>query len=305
MLEGTQGNWILLHVGLPKTATTALQDHVFAKLPGARSIGKPEPPKPLKKALRRLIGESDGDRTGADLDCIRAALCPPRHDGSTTILSHEGLTATRHELRDADRFLREKGFRAQRMRVARRLREACADVAVQVLFTLREQCDWLLSLYGDLVLREGLTTDFESWIEAGLEDLENFSGDPDFHWLVDVYAAEFGAENVHVLPFEDLRADPRRFAARVAAAGGLDEGELLRRIGNLPRVKTSGELRQGAFHVPSRHTKDRRAPGHRRPEIPAEFPSALREKVRDFCRSGNRRLVERFGAPLAAHDYAL
>jgi len=304
MFEGAHGHWILLHVGLPKTATTALQDHVFAQLPGARSIGKPEPPKPLKKALRRLIGESDGDPTRSDLESIRAVLHPPRSDGSTTILSHEGLTATRHELRDGDRFLREKGFRVQRSRVARRLREAC-DAAAQVLFTVREQCSWLLSLYSDLVLREGLTTSFDSWVENGLDDLHHFSGDPDFHWLVDVYAAEFGAENVHVLPFEDLRANRRRFAARVAAAGGLDEGELLRRIATLPRVKTTDELRQGAFHVPSRHTKDRRAPGHVIPEIPAEFPSALREKVRDFCRAGNRALVERFDSPLDAHDYAL
>jgi hypothetical protein len=304
MFEGAHGHWILLHVGLPKTATTALQEHVFADLPGARSIGKPTPPKPLKKALRRLIGESDGDPTRSDLESIRAALRPARSDGSTTILSHEGLTATRHELRDADRFLREKGFRVQRARVARRLREAC-DAAAQVLFTVREQCGWLLSLYGDLVLREGLTPSFEDWVDAGLDDVDNFAGDPDFHWLVDVYAEEFGAENVHVLPFEDLRSNPRRFAAGVAAAGGLDEGELLRRIERLPRVKTSDELRKGAFHVPSRHTKDRRAPGHASPEIPAEFPSALREKVRDLCRAGNRRLVERFGAPLDAHDYAL
>ncbi|HVN38325.1 MAG TPA: hypothetical protein VMW19_09180 [Myxococcota bacterium] len=304
MFEGAHGHWILLHVGLPKTATTALQDHVFAQLPGARSVGKPEPPKPLKKALRRLIGESDGDPTRSDLESIRAALHPPRSDDSTTILSHEGLTATRHELRDGDRFLREKGFRVQRVRVARRLREAC-DAAAQVLFTVREQCSWLLSLYSDLVLREGLSTSFDSWVEAGLDDLDHFSGDPDFHWLVDVYATEFGAENVHVLPFEDLRANGRRFAAHVAAAGGLDEGELLRRIATLPRVKTTDELRQGAFHVPSRHTKDRRAPGHVLPEIPAEFPSALREKVRDLCRAGNRRLVERFGAALEEHDYAL
>jgi len=304
MFEGAHGHWVLLHVGLPKTATTALQRHLFAKLPGTRSIGKPDPPKPLKKALRRLIGESDGEASRSDLECIRAALRPPRPDGSTTILSHEGLTSTRHELRDADRFLREKGFRVQRVRVARRLREAC-DVAAQVLFTVREQCGWLLSLYGDLVLREGLTAGFEAWVEAGLDDLGNFSGDPDFHWLVDVYAAEFGAENVHVMPFEDLRANPRRFAAGVAAAGGLDEGELLRRISGLPRVKTSGELRQGAFHFPSRHTKDRRAPGHASPEIPVEFPSALREKVRDRCRAGNRRLVERVGAALDEHDYAL
>src|SRR5262249_30799870 len=162
-------------------------------------------------------------------------------------------------------------FRVQRARVARHLREAC-DVAAQVLFTVREQSGWLLSLYGDLVLREGLTTGFEAWVEAGLDDVDNFCGDPDFHWLVRVYAAEFGAENVHVLPFEDLRANPRRFAARVAAAGGLDEGELLHRIDHLPRLKTSGELRGGAFHFPSRHTKDRRAPGHVSPEIPAEFP---------------------------------
>ena len=304
MFEGAHGHWILLHVGLPKTATTALQDHVFAKLPGARSIGKPQPPKPLKKALRRLIGESDGDPTRSDLESIRAALHPTRSDGSTTILSHEGLTATRHEMRDADRFLREKGFRVQRVRVARRLREAC-DAAAQVLFTLREQSGWLLSLYGDLVLREGLTTGFEAWVEAGLDDVDNFSGDPDFHWLVDVYAEEFGAEHVHVLPFEDLRARPRRFAARVAAAGGLDERELLRRIERLPRVKTSDALRQGAFHVPSRHTKDRRAPGYTRPEIPVEVPSALREKIRDRCRAGNRALVDRFGVSLDAYDYAL
>ena len=304
MFAAEHGQWVLLHVGLPKTATTALQDHVFTKLPGARSIGKPKPPRPLKKALRRLIAESDGELARSDLECIRAALHPPRPDGSTTILSHEGLTATRHELRDADRFLREKGFRVQRVRVARHLREAC-DAAAQVLFTLREQCGWMLSLYGDLVLREGVSTGFEAWVEAGLDDVDNFCGDPDFHWLVDVYATEFGAENVHVLPFEDLRANPRRFAARVAAAGGLDEGELLRRIAALPRVKTFEELRQGAFQAISRHTKDRREPGHKSPEIPAEFPSALREKVRDFCRAGNRRLVERFGAPLDAYDYAL
>jgi hypothetical protein len=292
---------LLLHVGLPKTATTALQEHVFSDLPGTFSIGKPDPPRALKKVLRRVISEGERDFQPDDLALVRAALSP--HAGCTTILSHEGLTATRHEMRASDRFLRVAGFRMQRALVAERLREACGAARVQVFFTVREQCSWLLSLYGDLVQRENLAVPFDVWLESGMDELGSFAGDPDFAWLVGVYATHFGAENVHVLVFEELLEAPERFAAKLAA-GLLEESEVRRRIACLPRIKANEDLGELAAASVSRHSKDRCGPEHVRPQIPKEMPDALRDRVRALCRAGNRRLEERYGAPLAEYGYA-
>lgn len=292
----------LLHVGFPKTATTALQTHVFLDFPGARSIGKPAATKEVGKALRRLINASE-DLSSEDRRTLSQALATPPGSPCPTILSHEGFCATRRTMVDGQRPMRERDFLAHRIAVAGRLRSVC-EPGARVLFTVREQCDWLLSLHADLVHREGLGVPFDEWLEAGLKEPRHFLGDPDFHGLIEAYVDLFGERNITVLAFEDIAGNPARFARGLAAAGGLDEAEAQRRLTRLPRLKARADLGRSPRLFLTRNARRNRVrplwPG----VVPRAFPEGLRDRVRDACRDGNRALESRFGVPLTELGYA-
>ena len=101
---------VLLHVGFPKTATTSLQDHVFAGLPWVCNLGKPDMRRSLKKALRHIASDDLDRFERKHADCVRNAVRDARRSARSIVISHEGMTGSRWRTVGKTRVLRETGI---------------------------------------------------------------------------------------------------------------------------------------------------------------------------------------------------
>ena len=296
---------ILLHVGFPKTATTSLQDHVFAGLPGVCNLGKPDPPRSVKKALRHIASDDPAHFDQKHIDCVRSAVRDARRRSRSIVISHEGMTGSRWIKAGGMRVLRESGFRDLRTASAERLRESLVDCEVRVLFTLREQRSWLLSTFADLVLREGLSMELAEWIRRGLERPDDFYADPDFERTVSLYQSLWGSDQVHLLAYEQMVSEPDRFARVLADLGGLPPAEVERRVRELPRSKTRAELsnQDNPYNAKRDNPAKRRTATHI--EIPKTLDALSEELVVSRCAAGNQAISRRFGIDLERWGYAM
>lgn len=203
-----------LHIGLPKAASTWLQDVLFQGHPELCVLGgggeEPTLREALVKEVRRLA-------LGQDLSCdveaferrIRALLeqkCPGTR---RTGLSHEVLAGT-------------WPWGGNRRLIAEALAR-CFPKA-RVLIVLREQRDMLVSSYREYVRLGGCASFrgflLDPWIAGGFvhDDeplrshvIESLRYEP----LVRCYQDLFGPERVLVCCMEDLRRDRAGFAARI------------------------------------------------------------------------------------------
>ncbi len=296
---------VLLHVGFPKTATTSLQDHVFAGLPGVCNLGKPDSPRSVKKALRHIASDDLDRFERKHVDCVRDAVRDARRSARSIVISHEGMTGSRWRTVGKTRVLRETGFRALRAATAERLRDSLGDARVCVLFTIREQRAWLLSTFADLVLREGLSMELADWLRSGLDRPDDFYADPDFDRTIALYESLFGSDRVHVLAYEEMTAAPERFSRQLAELGGLPLEEVERRVRDLPRTKTRAQLSDR--DNPYVAKRDNPAKRHLASNVKA--PTALdalsERSVVARCAAGNEAMGRRFGLALERFGYAI
>lgn len=294
----------LLHVGFPKTATTALQEHVFAGLPGICNLGKPNVPRSVSDSLRHIASDDPGHFDRAHVKSLRQAVREAKRDARAIVISHEGMTGSRRPVGRPTRAMREKAFHALRRATAERLYESFHEDSVRILFTIREQRSWLLSNFADLVLREGLSMDFGDWIRRGLDSPDDFYADPDYDRKIALYESLWGSDRVHVLVYEEMVADPDRFARSLADLGGLPRVEVEQRVRALPRTKTREQLSDpnNPYIVATRGNPERRQ-GASGVSVPTMLDAASEQAVLSRCAAGNSAISKRLGISLEKWGY--
>ena len=295
----------LLHVGFPKTATTALQEHVFAGLPGICNLGKPNVPSSVRDALRHIASDDPGHFDRAHVTSLRQAVREAKRDARAIVISHEGMTGSRRTLGGPTRVMREKGFHALRKATAERLHESFHEDSVRILFTIREQRSWLLSTFADLVLRVGLSMDFDDWIRRGLDSPDDFYADPNFDRTIALYESLWGSDRVHVFVYEEMVADPDRFAQRLADLGALPRIEVEHRMRVLPRTKTREQLSDphNPYIVAERGNPGKRHSTLPGVSIPTMLDAASEQAVVLHCAAGNTAISKRLGISLEKWGY--
>jgi hypothetical protein len=300
---------LAIHPGFAKTATTSLQQGVFARHGQTHYLGVPAPDPALDALLRRIPNK---DSTRFDPEAARAALAPRLilpPGRRVALLSYENLTLYESK---------EKGL------VAGRLRELLGPC--RVMFTLRRQEDLLASWYLQKMRkyardRHHLTLKQYFKIKAR-EPSRSILDDLDYDATVGCYERLFGRDNVGIFAYEQLRADPPGFARGVASFLGVDADEFERLLcaARLNRADSERRLRAAraaARYLPRElvhrglellpHALRRRLVRHvdAGPPAKAELPEAARRWVAERCREGNRRLDARHGGLLARHGYTL
>jgi hypothetical protein len=202
---------LYLHIGLPKTGTTFLQDRIFPELPSTGYLRRPEGdvvqghPGPryglLDRCFKRsaAIWEEFGDRIFAEL----WSRFSPGEAERRILISDEGIgTIGRKPL-----FLRTH------------LQELAANASdwgvtsVRVICSFRRQDQWLGSHFAQMSNRNPSASqeDFEAFVERFLEPGADYFWDGillDFKRLRDNLVAGLGEENVLMLPYETLSEDP-------------------------------------------------------------------------------------------------
>jgi len=289
---------IVIHPGMVKSATTSLQEQVYARHPGIVFLGLPAAIPEAKAAIRQICRS---DSVYYDEAAVAAALQPiaAAAGDRTAVLSYENFAL--YESKD-------KGL------VADRLQKLFPEA--RILFTIRRQQDLLAAWYLQKLqkyLRKGHFLGFEEWyaIKADLPH-RSILDDLRYDRIIDTYAARFGRDNVSVLLFETLRQDTAAFCndlGEVLALQGMDIATLLaERQANPTIPKNLLSLGATLFPLLPRALSRRLAKTLlRRGGPPAKIAIGpeVDAAVAALCAEGNRRLAENYGLPLAEHGYSL
>ena len=277
------GPTLILHIGLPKTATTWLQYRVFKRQREIAFLHDPTDPSP--EAIERLLKhyqQTTPDELAGLGERLDAAL--PGHE---LIVSNENISMLTRDVwmgtgPTPDRLARRLG------RLHRELRP------IRVVLGIRRQDQWLGSMYAQSASAypEFGQQDFEQRLRSlSKAPLEGAAGHLDYLRLVRSLRRELGSDNVLVLPSELLASDPEAGLRQLDAFLGLEV---------FVRGYRDGSMTDDRVNVRSagRNTwtlKDR--------EDAVVLPDALAEQVLDRFRRDNQKLAKQLGTDLASFGY--
>lgn len=217
---------IYFHIGYPKTATTTLQRHVFADLPGVKYIGKwADGTKrnfvtgEVDDAIRDFVLLPETQYTEGSLSAaiLESFVENSVHSHGTLLVSHEGI---------ANPFYGNVAIKANRM--SREFPNA------RVIIVVRSQIDLLRSWYEmrpATPLGPGTgckPLSFDAWTEHALR-YEFRSPLPFLRYdeVARYYAGLLGSDQVLVLLFEWLQRDPTLFFDKLGRFIGADPGMMM------------------------------------------------------------------------------
>lgn len=205
-----------LHIGLPKTGTTTLQDLCFARHPEVRYFGSTNVhnDRDAETVLRGLLlGKEVKEIAGRVSEIVADSLKVRR----SLIISDEAITFGEFMLR-ANHWPITSDHRAAADRAHRLLGDA------HVLIVIRNQADWLESWHRQgLKSRKYVETDFSRWLERDLGDsAERLLSLLRFDELYRAYAHAFGRDRVHVRLYEHYQDRFEELAAEFATILTID-----------------------------------------------------------------------------------
>ncbi len=307
----------LVHIGLPKGASTTLQDRLFAPQErflylGRVKNGYRDPA--VRELLERIAFpdslDYDAGATAALLQSLRGRAAA-------------GATAPQRPVLVSAESLSVEG-RTDRRLIAERLHRLFAPA--KVLIVLRAQPTMLQSLYLNHLRGSGQRlVGFAQWLEdayGGIRYTDMHRVGLDYDALVRLYEDVFGADNVVVLPFEWIKDASSPFVPTLAAL--LDRpaadvraclqanvenqrmsGRHLLALRIQDRLPSGTNLAQLGRRLlpPSVYEPARRfVAGGRRVASP-DLPEGWRARIAALCGEGNARLAARRALPLAALGY--
>jgi hypothetical protein len=213
---------LLVHIGVPKSATTSLQFGAFPSHPGIRYLGKPFYDEQFGYEGSLATAELSNSLWKQDELAFDYALArqrfeigirPRLNDNWLAVLSEEGLS---------------QASAADRLLTARRLKEICNDIDCAILMTVREQKSALFSGHQWNYARRLTSLGIDNWIRYCRSYNSYYGCYNDYPLrqyryarLVETYSEIFGRERIMVLPIEMLAKEPRRFFSRLEDFAGV------------------------------------------------------------------------------------
>ncbi len=301
-----------LHIGFPKTGTTTLQKHLFAKHSQVVYLGKPYRNEWLKEKMHALIKQDSSNYDPSELAKYISNMRQKKNSFRLLLLSDEiCVSATK---------ARDKGL------VARRLKDVFSPC--KVVITIRNQLDILKSayisggrLFKDTSLLRGCAMSFEAWLETSWQDMERSTiGNVNYYPVVEFYRELFGYENTLVLLYEQFKENPSGFTHELSRFLNIDFEESLILIQNqhenprLPQFVLDHERLRTRFYPVSRLSPVSKILGvccrlksdlRGRPAAEVVYTAEWEERLALFYREGNRMLVRKFNLPLDRYNYPL
>lgn len=292
---------VFLHVGFPKTGTTALQRNVLQRCAGTRYSGKPG-----VDPLVRDITDLDDPAWEAQLEATfrRTArlFCGP--EGRVVLSDEELVVGSLHGSARPDT-------------ICGRLHLLFPQATV--LIVLRSQLTLLCSLYGYAMTMPGTpTVSFDTWLDGLRSASSAGRGLHLFNYdaAVDHYVRRFGRDRVEVLFHEDFVASPAAFIADVAGILGVDTAAAALLPNPTVNGRPSRRLVQ-AIKLAERHpwagravaalpaaSRERLAAAiGRGPALATRYSADTMAHVSGYYAASNARLAARHGLELARRGY--
>ena len=243
---------LLLHVGLPKTATTSLQINVL--MPWGRSgrinflgVCWSAGHVPFRGVYERIRGER---LTSAELDALRPEVDALLDGERLNVLSDESISA--ETLGD--------GAPARAGALLHNLSELFRDAEVTVLVSLRSPVDLVAANYAEDYVHRLRHDPALDTMDKYLGRLLRLNG-PSEQWLAYFHDAWLRTlrrhfDRVKVVLYEDLVHDPAAWSSRMAACLEAEPEELWRLFSAKPRnpglPASGGRRRSPALHLTAR-----------------------------------------------------
>lgn len=265
----------VVHIGLPKTASTTLQNRLFArqnKFAYAGRINNGYANDSTKELIERItIQDSldyDADGTAALLRLLPEVLAAP---GLPILVSSESLSVD---------------GRTDRRLIAERLHRLFAPA--KILIVLRGQPAMLQSMYLNHLRGSGQPlVSFDRWLDdvyGGTRFNELYRIGLNYEPLVQAYDEIFGADNVVVLPFELIKDENSRFYTGLAELFGLSVAEVRSCF-----ARNSDNQRMSERHMLALRLQSRMSAGTNLATLGRRLlPMPLYSRVRDIVVGGKR-----------------
>ncbi len=326
---------VVLHLGMPKTATTMLQNSLFARHSQILHLGKCDDwlENPQRaghwrtQPIRRFVEELRVAETGRVPELPEGGRFRSEAEaaGKTLVWSLELMTA---------------GSPGRKRARAEALRRAFGEA--RVLIVLRNPFSFITSYYFQKVKDYNRLDSVEQghWMASLPQrpyrfSMEQFLGpnleqsrQPALMHLnieetIAAFAAEFGRGRIRLMLFEQLLEDQAAFLEELSRFFGVDPAESLRLVADsrrndrwterhmeiLDRLQNSRFGRWRFGRVRSKAAREAllgMTPGHSAWNAPAakvEIPPHWREQIEEFTRGPLTRLAAEFDLPLAKYGY--
>ncbi len=205
------GKKVFFYVGLPKTGSAFLRQEVFTKLDTSRVCVNPED---VVNVVQKMHASH---YSPANIDAVKNAAAKAFGNIDQDIVLVTDLDLVGLAVDNFRRFEEITDF----------MKELFPEASI--IITLRNQVDWLLSLYKhtttglDVSITEFLNFSGGKFNSKQREDFPNVDAlDFNFAEKCEYYVKAFGKENVHVLLNEDMVSDPEGLARQIEGIFGCD-----------------------------------------------------------------------------------
>lgn len=196
----------VIHIGLPRTGNTTLQNAIFSQQDRLFYIGKrndayPDPR--VRELVHRICLQDSLEYDEAQTKALLRTICDEAQPSRPILMAHEMFSTE---------------GRADRRLIAERLNELFAPA--KVLIAIRAQPTLLQAQYfKQLSALDAKVQSFDVWLDENYSDVSFAEPNRvglDYDTLVRTYEEIFGAENVVVLPSELMHETDSLYASALA-----------------------------------------------------------------------------------------
>ena len=311
-----------IHLGLPKTATTTLQSHLFKNHSQIHYLGKfvgdGFSPAILSALISRTKKTTQFESGSIHLKPLHEQQAYAVKNGKPMLLSKEGLAGSANHIkrRQAQSFAEQLGP----CKIILFLREPESFIKsfytqmIKAFHKAKQQrADWMKNLGNP-----PLYFDINEWMNAAWNAKNtprNFLAWAD---TADIYAEMFGRENISIYLFEDLIATPKKTISALCCDLGIDAEEGLRLMDQKrknDRLTTDYTDRIKALEKSMIQSYIFRRAGPKKRNAMLYSNQTTEEKIRPilsdkwkkeihaFSEQQNRRMTTQWNIPLADYGY--
>lgn len=306
---------VFLHVGFGHSGTTSLQMNFFARRPDLYYLGTPYDKAGGLLSSLKYVDDYLLDEPKVIRWCREVVYDSPDRRGRPIVISDETLCDT-SEVYYAPRHLANDA-------VAARLK--CCFPTAKILFTIRNQADYISSLYFNLKRNYAFLggvriPPFDEWWEGMHTQVRHqYLQNLDYYPLIDHYGKLFGRENLIVLTLEELKKNGSRayleklcrFMNLELRIVDVDEFSTPRNQrmtvveSRLAELVTSGVAEWSAAARELMQKESLAFLTEQAPRLTTHYTDRQQEAIRQAVAGGNKRLAEEFNLPLREWGYSV
>ena len=231
MLDPTTGRKkIYLHIGYPKTGTTALQNNLFHSIDGIKYIGKFDDgdsaflfPRAIMDTM--ICGEED--IAGSYRDLVDSFFFRSDEE-KVYLLSDEMIIGS---LMTSRKSVYGQYKMASAGAIARTIKKIFPEdrYDLSILIVVRNQADLITSKYAqsyaNTYSKISSVSSFSKYVDDILRNEHSiYRRAFDFHYVVSAFSDVIGKERVCVVPFEMLKNDETKYIGKIMQWMGADSG---------------------------------------------------------------------------------